>query len=139
MLRQLCLSRFPPIAEPTFKCLLGLPSRRLDRWCRLVGVIHPCSTGTVLFCRQDRASGFGTDPQMTAVPSIAYYICVHFKGSRRNCPLHRSLPPFSLPCPYWLHTNIKVYRCMCSLEKGLKSGLLGSCSFEMATNGLLSV
>ena len=53
--------------------------------------------------------GFGTDPQMTAVPSIASSVCVHLKGSRRNYPLHPGLPPCTLPCPYWLHTNCVAY------------------------------
>ena len=76
----------------------------LDRWCRLVGVTTPCSTGTMLFCKQE-VDGFGTDPQMPAVPYIASSVCFHLKGLRRNCPLHPGLPPYPLPCPYWLHTN----------------------------------
>ena len=105
MPRQLCLGRFPPIAEQHLQVLVPLG---LDRWCRLVGVTPPCSTGAVLFCRQG-VGGFGTDPQMTAVPSIASSVCFHLKGSRRNCSLHPGLPPFSLPCPYCLNTNGVAY------------------------------
>ena len=85
--RQRCFAScvsvdFPRLQSSTFKCwyLWGL-----DRWCRLVGVT-PCNTGTVLVCRQG-VGGFGTDPQMTAVPSIASSVCFHLKGSRRNCSL----------------------------------------------------
>ena len=79
-------------------------ARGLARWCKLVGVTPICSTGTALFCRQG-VGGFGTDPQMLAVQSIASVFCFHIEGSHRDCPVHPGLPPFPLPCPHRLHTN----------------------------------
>ena len=96
---------FLRLQSSTFKCwdVWGF-----DRWCRLVGAPSPCSTGIVLFHRQG-VGGFGTDPQMPAVPSIGPSVCFHLKGSRRNFPLHPGLLPFPLPCPYWLHANCVAY------------------------------
>ena len=95
--------------------------RGFDRWCRLVGATPPCSTGIVLFRRQG-VGGFGTDPQMPAVPSIGPSVCFHLKGSRRNCPLHPGLLPFPLPCPYWLPANCVAYL------KSLQVSAPGRCS-----------
>ena len=108
--RQRCFAScvsvdFLRLQSSTFKCWYLW---WLDRWCRLVGVTPLCSTGTVLFCRQG-VGGVGTDPQMTRVPSIASSVCFHFKGSLRYCSLHPGLSSFSLPCPYWLHTNCVAY------------------------------
>ena len=109
---------FLRLQSSTFKCwdVWGL-----DRWCRLVGATPPCSTGVVLFRRQG-VGGFGTDPQMPAVPSIGPCVCFHLKGSRRNCPLHPGLLPFPLPCPYWLHANCVAYL------KSLQVSAPGRCS-----------
>ena len=106
MLRQLCLGRFPPIVEQyTFKCT---SKGSIGGAGSLASHLLAALAINVLFCRQG-VGGFGTDPQMTAVPSIASSACFHLKGSRRNCSLHHGLPPFSLPCPYWLHTNCVAY------------------------------
>ena len=104
----------------------------LDRWCRLVGVTPPCRTCTVLFCRQG-VGGFGTDPQMTAVPSIASSVCFHLKGTRRNYSLHPGLLPFSLPSPHWLHTNCVAY------PKSLQVSAPGWCSERSPVHFQLSL
>ena len=86
---------FLRLQSSTFKCwdVWGL-----DRWCRLVGATPLCSTGIVLFRRQG-VGGFGTDPQMPAVPSIGPSVCFHLKGSRLKWQMPSSPWLASIPSP----------------------------------------
>ena len=81
----------------------------VGRWCRLVGVT-PCRTGTVLFCRQG-VGGFGTDPQMTAVPSIASFVCFHLKWARVVIAL------FTLACLHTLTLSVLAAYELCRLHE----------------------
>ena len=109
--RQRCFAScvsvdFLRLQSSTFKCwyLWGL-----DRWCRLVGVT-PCRTGTVLFCRQG-VGGFGTDPQMTAVPSMASFVCFHLKWARVVIAL------FTLACLHSLTLSVLAAYELCRLHE----------------------
>ena len=99
LLRQLRLGQFPPIAEQYLQVLVPRGSiggaGSLASHLLAALTLH-CFAGTA----RQGVCGFGSDPQMTAVPSITSSVCFDLKGSRRNCSLYPGLPPFSLPCAY---------------------------------------